>query len=103
MTNKVHILLTHLTEDGKQINIPWIPTQYRNSRDGAVVVKEGHWFPVLIIDENRSEPCRMPLRLLEQRTQDDKARQATERREFDRQAILDIKLRVATGHTIMRN
>ncbi len=98
--NKVHIQVTHVTEDGKTIRIPFVPTIYKNTKEGPKPSQGGYWFPVLILDENRSDPCRMPIRLLDQRLREDKDRQAGERKQLDLAAILEAKRKVAEGFTI---
>jgi hypothetical protein len=98
--NKVHIQLTHVTEDGKNIRVIWVPAIYKNTREGPKLLQGGYWFPVLILDANRSDPCRMPLRLLDQRLREDKERQAKERKELDLAAILEAKRKLNEGMTI---
>ena len=96
----VNIKLTHYTEDGKLITIPFVPGDYRNTNKGLAVVKEPMWFPVLFHSPDRSDPCRMPLGLLNQRLPEDKGRQASERRELDKNTILALKKQAAEGMTI---
>ena len=98
---RIHIMVTHFPESepykptGERIEIPWVPTDY--SRKGDAVLKEGFWFPVLVLDADRSNPCRMPIRLMDQRLPEQKQRMAAERKELDKFAILEAKRKHLAG------
>jgi hypothetical protein len=93
----IHIKLTHYTEDGKLITIPWIPATYKNTNKGKEVNQPGHWLAFLHLPNGSTEPCRIPVRLIEQRTREDKTRASEERKEADKQFIIAAKVSKAQG------
>ena len=95
--SNIHIKLTHYTEDGKQITIPWIPATYKPSKTGPQVNQPGHWMAFLHLTNGNTEPCRIPVRLVDQRTREDKARGSEERKAADIQAIIEAKVKKAQG------
>lgn len=94
---EVHIKITTITEDNKKIDTVWIAPSFKNTHKGKEQVTPGHWLSFLQNPDGSSVPCRMPIRLVEQRTRDDKARMVGERMEQDRQAIIAAKVKKAEG------
>lgn len=97
VAENIHLKLSHLTEDGKLITIAYIPPTYKHTKKGPEIVDGSNWLAFLHLPDGRTEHCRMPVRLLDQRLREDKDRMAKERKEYDVQAIIAAKVKKAEG------
>ena len=97
LAENIHLKLSHYTDDGKLITVAYIPATYNHSKNGPVIADGSNWLSFLHLPDGRTEHCRMPFRLLDQRLREDKERMAKERKEYDVQAIIAAKVKKAEG------